>query len=60
MQTTRQLTRCPVYLHPAACDRHLIQMIQRQTGQFLVVANNRPKASPVIDSHSAPLGGDAA
>ncbi|MBA1231133.1 hypothetical protein G7013_15900 [Pseudomonas viridiflava] len=60
MQTTRQRARCPVYLHPAACQRHLIEMIQRQTGQFLVLTPQRIKATPVSDSHSAPWGGDAA
>ena len=60
MQTTRPKARCPVYLHPAACDRHLIEMIQRQTGQLLVLTNPSHKASPVIDTHPAPPGGDAA
>ncbi len=60
MQTTRPKARCPVYLHPAACDRRLIEMIQRQTGQFLVLTNSIHRPSPAINTPPAPSGGDAA
>jgi hypothetical protein len=68
MQTTQHSnTRCPVYLHPAACSsRAAVEAIQRRTGLLVITtpkghteaiqAFNTPAAD---DSHS-PFGGDAA
>lgn len=68
MQTTQHSnTRCPVYLHPAACSsRAAVEAIQRRTGLLVITtpkgrteaiqAFNTPAAE---DSHS-PFGGDAA
>lgn len=60
MQTTTQHspTRCPVYLHPAACTSPAaVEAIQRQTG-LLVIATRRTAAAKPVDL--GPFGGDAA
>ncbi|QZA96236.1 hypothetical protein K3369_21110 [Pseudomonas mandelii] len=68
MQTTQHSnTRCPVYLHPAACSsRAAVEAIQRRTGLLVITApKGRTEAIQALnnaaadDSHS-PIGGDAA
>ncbi|WDH24087.1 hypothetical protein [Pseudomonas chlororaphis] len=64
MQTTTQHsnTRCPVYLHPAACTSPAaVEAIQRQTG-LLVITSSRRSAitAPKPAGDSGPFGGDAA
>jgi len=68
MQTTQHSnTRCPVYLHPAACSsRAAVEAIQRRTGLLVITApKGRTEAIQAFnttaadDSHS-PFGGDAA
>ncbi len=68
MQTTQHSnTRCPVYLHPAACSsRAAVEAIQRRTGLLVITtpkgrteAIQALKTAPADDSHS-PFGGDAA
>lgn len=57
-------TRCPIYLHPAACSsRAAIEAIQRRTGLLVITTpkgrTEAMKPSAADDSHS-PFGGDAA
>ncbi|AZC55415.1 hypothetical protein [Pseudomonas chlororaphis] len=64
MQTTTQHsnTRCPVYLHPAACTSPAaVEAIQRQTG-LLVIINGRRSTitAPKPAGDFGPFGGDAA
>lgn len=61
MQTTTQHspTRCPVYLHPAACTSPAaVEAIQRQTGLLVIAKNRRTAAAKPVDL--GPFGGDAA
>ncbi|KTC41276.1 hypothetical protein AO265_37640 [Pseudomonas sp. ABAC61] len=61
MQTTTQHspTRCPVYLHPAACTSPAaVEAIQRQTGLLVIATTRRTAAAKPIDL--GPFGGDAA
>jgi len=68
MQTTQHFnTRCPVYLHPAACSsRAAVEAIQCRTG-LLVITTPKGRIEGVQalnttaadDSHS-PIGGSAA
>jgi hypothetical protein len=66
MQTTQHSnTRCPVYLHPAACSsRSAVEAIQRQTGLLVITTpKGRPAAVDPTNSTadgSWPFGGDAA
>ena len=66
MKTTQHSnTRCPVYLHPAACTSPAaIKLIQQRTG-LLVIVNTRlststPRLAPVVSNDLMPWGGDAA
>lgn len=44
MQTQHSVTRCPVYLHPAAASNpSTIASIQRATGQLIVLTGGRPQ-----------------
>lgn len=63
-QTQHSSTRCPVYLHPAACTSPAaVDAIQRQTGLLVIITPGRhaPTATtqPAVDSFG-PFGGDAA
>ncbi|MDS9878290.1 hypothetical protein RMI40_25970 [Pseudomonas protegens] len=61
MQTTTQHspTRCPVYLHPAACTSPAaVEAIQRQTGLLVIATTRRTAAAKPVDL--GPFGGDAA
>ncbi|MFK3790952.1 hypothetical protein ACI2KO_11925 [Pseudomonas piscis] len=61
MQTTTQHspTRCPVYLHPAACTSpEAIAEIQRQTGLLVIATTRRIATAKPVDL--GPFGGDAA
>ncbi|WP_350404334.1 hypothetical protein ABCR88_07740 [Pseudomonas sp. W17] len=61
MQTTTQHspTRCPVYLHPAACTNPAaVEAIQRQTGLLVIATTRRTAATKAADL--GPFGGDAA
>lgn len=62
MQTTTQHsppTRCPVYLHPAACTSPAaVEAIQRQTGLLVITTTRRTATAKPIDL--GPFGGDAA
>ncbi|MCD9569477.1 hypothetical protein [Pseudomonas protegens] len=61
MQTTTQHspTRCPVYLHPAACTSPAaVEAIQRQTGLLVIAKTRRTAAAKPVDL--GPFGGDAA
>ena len=67
MQSTQHsTTRCPVYLHPAACTNPVaVQAIQQNTGLLVITnLNSRPKAAqpvlPVASDDLGPWGGDAA
>ena len=69
MQTPQHRnTRCPVYLHPAACSsRAAVEAIQSSTG-LLVIANPKGRTATVTPFDAAnvahditwPFGGDAA
>ncbi|WP_207815476.1 hypothetical protein [Pseudomonas sp. 50_B] len=61
MQTTTQHspTRCPVYLHPAACTSpEAVDKIQRQTGLLVIATTRRTATAKPADL--GPFGGDAA
>lgn len=61
MQTTTQHspTRCPVYLHPAACTSPAaVAAIQRQTGLLVIATTRRTVTAKPVDL--GPFGGDAA
>ncbi|WMJ01373.1 hypothetical protein RBU55_07420 [Pseudomonas chlororaphis subsp. aurantiaca] len=64
MQTTTQHsnTRCPVYLHPAACTSPAaVEAIQRQTGLLVII--NGPRSAitaPKPAGDFGPFGDDAA
>lgn len=66
MQTTQHsLTRCPVYLHPAACTSpKAVEAIQNRTGLLVIV--NTGRTAPTLPARSVsadevdPWGGDAA
>ena len=66
MQPSQQsITRCPVYLHPAACtSRKAVEAIQQHTGLLIIVNIGRatiaqpPTATAINDL--GPWGGDAA
>jgi len=68
MQTTQHSnTRCPVYLHPAACSsRAAVEAIQRRTGLLVITTSKgrteaiQPFNTPAADDSSSPFGGDAA
>ncbi|UQS91701.1 hypothetical protein M5C90_10715 [Pseudomonas chlororaphis subsp. piscium] len=64
MQTTTQHsnTRCPVYLHPAACTSPAaVEAIQRQTGLLVIINGHRSTiTAPKPASDFGPFGGDAA
>ncbi|MDN3219437.1 hypothetical protein [Pseudomonas nunensis] len=68
MQTSQHSnTRCPIYLHPAACSsRAAVEAIQRRTGLLVITA---PKGRTEViqafnttaaDDSRSPFGGDAA
>lgn len=66
MQTTQHSpTRCPVYLHPAACTSpKAVEAIQSRTGLLVIVNTGRtpatlPARSVLVDD-AGPWGGDAA
>ncbi len=61
MQNTTQHspTRCPVYLHPAACTNpEAIAEIQRQTGLLVIATTRRIATAKPADL--GPFGGSAA
>lgn len=68
MQTSQHSnTRCPVYLHPAACSsRAAVEAIQRRTGLLVITSPKgrteaiKPLNTVAADDSSSPLGGDAA
>lgn len=66
MQTTTQhsSTRCPVYLHPAACTSPAaVDAIQRQTGLLVIITpgHRAPTAAAQPAAFEpGPFGGDAA
>lgn len=64
MQTTTQHsnTRCPVYLHPAACTSPAaVEAIQRQTGLLVIINGQRSTITvPKPACDFGPFGGDAA
>lgn len=66
MQTTQHSpTRCPVYLHPAACTSpKAVEAIQNHTGLLVIVNTGRPPATlparSVKTDDVGPWGGDAA
>lgn len=66
MQTTQHSkTRCPVYLHPAACtDPASVERIQQRTGLLVIINLNRaliaPRPAPDTSEGIDPWGGDAA
>ena len=68
MQTTQHSnTRCPVYLHPAACSsRTAVEAIQRRTGLLVITSPKgrteaiKPLNTVAGDDNSSPFGGDAA
>lgn len=57
-------TRCPIYLHPAACSsRAAVEAIQRRTGLLVITSpKGRTEAikPPAADDSHSPFGGDAA
>lgn len=59
---SKPLTRCPVYLHPAAASSPAtIARIQRRTGLRVMVGSHRQSATlHPWASDSRPSGGDAA
>ncbi|NTZ70558.1 hypothetical protein FCI59_04400 [Pseudomonas protegens] len=57
--TQHSPTRCPVYLHPAACTSPAaVEAIQRQTGLLVIAKTRRTAAAKPVDL--GPFGGDAA
>lgn len=67
MQTTlHSNTRCPVFLHPAACSSRAVEAIQRRTGLLVITTlKGRTEAiqafnTPAADNSHSPFGGDAA
>ncbi len=66
MKTTQHSnTRCPVYLHPAACTSPAaIKLIQQRTGLLVIVNLGRPtialQPASVATNDFGPWGGDAA
>lgn len=65
MQTTQHSpTRCPVYLHPAACTSPAaVEAIQRRTGLLVIVSTgHRIMATPPLPQldDQGPFGGNAA
>ena len=66
MQTTQHSkTRCPVYLHPAACTNPTtVERIQQRTGLLVIINLNRaliaPRPAPATSEGIDPWGGDAA
>ena len=61
MNTARHLTRCPVYLHPAAASNPaIIARIQRRTGLRVIVGGSRQAATlRPFAADLGPLGGAA-
>ena len=57
-------TRCPVYLHPAACTSPAaVDAIQRQTGLLVIITpgHRAPTAAAQPEDNAfGPFGGDAA
>lgn len=60
-------TRCPVYLHPAACSsRAAVEAIQRRTGLLVITTPKghteaiQPHNPASADEDFSPFGGDAA
>ena len=65
MQTTQHsTTRCPVYLHPAACTSPAaVEAIQKHTGLLVIVTPGARLASAKAVTATVdlgPFGGDAA
>jgi hypothetical protein len=66
MQTTQHSnTRCPVYLHPAACTNPaVVEAIQKHTGLLVIVTPPGTRLAPskanVVAHKPEPFGGDAA
>ena len=68
MQTTQHSnTRCPVYLHPAACSsRAAVEAIQRRAGLLVITTPKghteaiQPLNTAAADEDFSPFGGDAA
>lgn len=66
MQTTTQHspTRCPVYLHPAACTSPAaVEAIQQRTGLLVIITPDRRTAKAAAQPAAfepGPFGGDAA
>lgn len=65
MQTTQHsTTRCPVYLHPAACTSPAaVEAIQKNTGLLVIVTPGARLASAKAVNAATdfdPFGGDAA
>ncbi len=65
MQTTQHSpTRCPVYLHPAACTSpQAVDSIQKRTGLLVIITPGcrlAPAKSDVSGYEPGPFGGDAA
>ena len=63
--TQHSNTRCPVYLHPAACTSPAaIKLIQQRTGLLVIVNLGRPtialQPASVAKNDFGPWGGDAA
>lgn len=57
-------TRCPVYLHPAACTSPAaVEAIQKHTGLLVIVTPGARLASakaPTATADLGPFGGDVA
>lgn len=65
MQTTQPIQgRCPVYIHPSACNPSAITEIQHRFDLYIAAATNgRAKAVRQLSRRSTarpPFGGDAA
>lgn len=68
MQTTQHgNTRCPIYLHPAACSSPAaVEAIQRRTGLLVITTPKghtkaiQPVNTAVTDENGSPFGGSAA
>lgn len=61
MKTTMQRPKCLVYLHPAVADRALVESIQKHTGRFLLIKEQKTATAKNPQPRSlAPWGGDAA
>jgi hypothetical protein len=62
MQTQQRVTRCPVYLHPAAATNPaVIATIQHATGQLIVLVGGRPQLKQQHARYDgfSPFGGAA-